>query len=95
MQDKRVTKTEPEKWGPCPKGEWQHLTEALRSRRRKVLTVNIIAIVATAAIVAGVTWPLASPPPSDPGPTNDQSPHCAPCPSSAPAHGGDSQKAQK
>ncbi len=88
MPDKKVTKPEPVPWGPCPKGEWQRLTQTLRGRRRKALLVNIIAIVATAAIIAGVIWMLASPQTSDPGAATDH------CPSTVPAC-SDTHKTQK
>ena len=44
MYDEKMTKPEPAQWRPCPKGEWNRLSESLRSRHRKSVILNIFAI---------------------------------------------------
>jgi hypothetical protein len=81
MADEKLTKPEPVKWGPCPKGEWKHLSETLRSRHRKSMTLHIIAFAVAALAIAGVTWMLTAPPAPDPSVDPQAAPTCHPTPS--------------
>jgi hypothetical protein len=78
MADERLTKREPVKWGSCPKGEWKHLSETLRSRHRKSMMLHIIAFAVAALAIAGVTWMLTAAPAPDPSVDSQAAPTCHP-----------------
>jgi hypothetical protein len=78
MHDEKSTNPEPAKWGPCPKGEWNRLSEALQSNgRNSAIILNIIAIALAALAITGVTWMLTAS--SEPCPCDDAQ-SAAPCP---------------
>ena len=93
MHDEELTRPEPVQWGPCPKGEWQRLSEALRSRKRNSEILSIIAIVLAVLAIAAVTWMLTATPSTDSDAVIQPGPACHSSPSTGPGC-NNSQKAK-